>query len=175
MLWEVDIYPAEGQPDRAARSVAAGAADLGLAENLPITVATAYLIQGDLSREEVERLAAELLADPVVERAVVAEVGDAALTATPDGCSRLVHVLPKPGVMDPVAQSTLSAIEDFGLQAEAVRTLRKFWLGELPEDRFRLLLAKVLANDAIEQVIVGPLKFDRLEIGSEYRFELIQV
>src|SRR5258707_10498890 len=130
MLWEVDIYPAEGQPDRAARSVAADAADLGLAANLPVTAAWCYLIQGNLSHTDIERLAVELLADPVVERAVVAAVGDAALAAAPDGCSRLVHVLPKPGVMDPVAQSTLSAIEDFGLRAEAVRTLRKYWLGE---------------------------------------------
>lgn len=175
MLWEVDIYPSEGQPDRAARSVAADAADLGLAENLPVAAASGYLIQGNLSRDEIERLARELLADPVVERSVVAAVGDAALAAAPDGCSRLVHVLPKPGVMDPVAQSTFSAIDDFGLRAEAVRTLRKYWLGEMPEDRFRLLLTKVLANDAIEQVIVGPLKFDRLEVGSEYRFELIRV
>jgi phosphoribosylformylglycinamidine synthase II len=197
MLWEVDIYPAEGQPDRAARSVAADAADLGLAENLPVAAASGYLIQGELSREEVLRLAGELLADPVVERAAVAAVGDPALETLArraseggaDGRSgpslarracvpdsfRLVHVLPKPGVMDPVAQSTLAAIQDFGLRAEAVRTLRKYWIGQLPDDRFRQLLTKVLANDAIEQVIVGPLEFDRLEFGSAYRFKLVTV
>ncbi len=110
MLWEVDIYPAEGQPDRAARSVAADAADLGLAQDLPVTASSGYLIQGELSRADVERLARELLADPVVERSVVAPVGDPslALRASVPGDAksvRLVHVLPKPGVMDPVAQS----------------------------------------------------------------------
>ncbi len=182
MLWEVDIYPAEGQPDRTARSIAAEAADLGVAENLDVTAAAGYLIQGELSRADVEGLARDLLADPVVERAVVAPVGDAAISSLPlpkgEGtlaAPRLVHVLPKPGVMDPVAQSTLAAIADFGFKAAAVRTLRKYWLGELPDDRFRLLLAKVLANDAIEQVIVGPLNFDKLEVGSEYRFELTRV
>ncbi len=69
----------------------------------------------------------------------------------------------------------LSAIRDFGLQADAVRTLRKYWLGQLPEDRLRPLVTKVLANDAIEQVIVGPLNFDRLEFGSEYQFKLVTV
>jgi phosphoribosylformylglycinamidine synthase len=175
MLWEVDIYPADGQPDRAARSIAAEAADLGVAKNLPVTAASGYLIQGDLSRDDVERLARELLADPVVERAVVAPVGDAALATAPQPGGRLVQVLPKLGVMDPVAQSTLAAIGDFGFKADAVRTLRKYWLGDLPDDRFRLLVAKVLANDAIEQVIVGPLLFERLELGSEYRFHLIHV
>ena len=34
MLWEVDMYPSEGQPDLAARAVAADAADLQLADRL---------------------------------------------------------------------------------------------------------------------------------------------
>ncbi|MGC4006847.1 MAG: hypothetical protein QM811_28455 [Pirellulales bacterium] len=37
-------------------------------------------------------------------------------------------MLPKPGVMDPVAQSAISAITDFGLKADAVRTLHKYWI-----------------------------------------------
>ncbi len=48
MLWEVDIYPNEGQPNLAARRVAADAADLGLAADLAVTAAYGYLIQGDL-------------------------------------------------------------------------------------------------------------------------------
>ncbi len=36
------------------------------------------------------------------------------------------------------------------------------WIGQLPEEKLGLLASKVLANDAIEQVIVGPLPFDRL-------------
>src|SRR3989339_701754 len=105
MLWEVDIYPNPGQPNRIARQVAADAADLGLARNLAVTAAYGYLIQGQLDRGDVNRIADELLADRVVERTVVAPVGDPVLQKAPDGCDRLIHVLPKPGVMDPVAQS----------------------------------------------------------------------
>ena len=175
MLWEVDIYPASGQPDRTARQVAADAADLGIASRISVACASGYLIQGELSRDDVARVAQELLADPVVERAVVAAVGEPSLEQPPTAGMRLVHVLPKPGVMDPVALSTMSAIKDFGLQPDAVRTLRKYWLGQLPEEKFPLLLTKVLANDAIEQVVVGPLKSDRLEFGSEYQFKLVTV
>ena len=49
----------------------------------------------------------------------------------------LIHVLPKPGVMDPVAQSVMAAIADFGIRAEAVRTLKKYWIDGLPDDRRR--------------------------------------
>jgi len=183
MLWEVDIYSAEDQADLLGRQAAADAADLGLAGHLTVTAARGYVIQGELGHEQVARIADVLLADRVVERTVVAPVGDAALEQPPTaaardgdgGPPRLVHVLPKPGVMDPVAQSAQAAIADFGVRAEAVRTLKKFWVRGLRDDQLPLLCWKVLANDAIEQVIVGPLGFRRLEVGSPYQFRLITV
>ncbi len=175
MLWEVDIYPRAAQPDLIGSQVAADAADLGLADSLAVTAARGYLIQGDLSREQVSRIANELLADRVVERTVVAPAGDPSLVAAPDGRVHLIHVLPKPGVTDPVAQSALAAIADFGIEAHAVRTLKKYWISRLPDEQVRLLSSKVLANDAIEQVIVGPLSFSLLEVGSAYQFHPITV
>jgi phosphoribosylformylglycinamidine synthase subunit PurSL len=174
-LWEVDIYPAHGQPDLIARGVKASAADLGLPADLAVTAARSYLIQGVLSAADIERIAGELLADAIVERTVIAPVGDERLSESPDGCPRLIHVLPKPGVMDPVAQSAVSAVADLGLKAEAVRTMKKYWIGRLGDDRLDLLCSKVLANDAVEQVIVGPLRFERLEVGSPYTFQRTEV
>ncbi|MCA9161313.1 MAG: phosphoribosylformylglycinamidine synthase, partial [Planctomycetales bacterium] len=37
------------------------------------------------------------------------------------------------------------------------------------------LCSKILANDAIEQVVRGALKMDRLQFGSRYNFELVTV
>ncbi|MFH1264851.1 MAG: phosphoribosylformylglycinamidine synthase, partial [Planctomycetota bacterium] len=173
MLWEIDIYPATGQPDLIGDQVAADTADLGLATNLAVRAARGYLIQGALDHAQVARIAHELLADRIVERTVVAPVGDEALNQAPNGQPRLVHVLPKPGVMDPVAQSALSAIADLGFEAEAVRTLKKYWVGELDDERLALLVSKILANDAVEQAIVGPLDFEALEVGSPYDFRLL--
>lgn len=175
MLWEVDIYPADGQPDLIGQQTAADAADLGLAEELAVTAGRGYLVQGELSSEQVGRIAAELLADAVVERTVVAAVGDAALTRPPAGAKHLVYVLPKPGVMDPVAMSAKQAIADFGIEADEVRTFKKYWIGNLDGERLGALCSKILANDAIEQTIVGPLPFDRLEVGSPYVFQLVTV
>src|SRR5262249_10220857 len=62
-----------------------------------------------------------------------------------------------------------------GVSVEAVRTLRKFWLSNLPADKLTVLEKKVLANDAIEEVIVGPLTFDHLETGSRYMFKLVHI
>ena len=175
-LWEVDIYPLDGQPDLLGRRVIGEAAELGLG---PIQVAAArgFLLQSapgeaELDRPAVERIARELLCDAVVERAVVGRVGDSAVVAPPAGLAQSVHVLPKPGVMDPVAQSVLSAIADLGLKAGTVRTLVKYWFAPLPEETLRILTSKVLANDAIEQAIVGPLPFAKIDLGSTYEFRL---
>jgi phosphoribosylformylglycinamidine (FGAM) synthase-like enzyme/phosphoribosylformylglycinamidine (FGAM) synthase PurS component len=205
MLWEVDIHPAEGQTDLTADQVAAAAAELGINRDLAVSSARGFLIQGDLSQAQIARLADELLADRVVERSVITQIGTSAtagLSSDADECATgpasaaqpslapgpsplapgpsplapyIIHILPKPGVMDPVAMSAQAAIADFGMKAEAVRTLKKYWIANLPENRLPLLCAKILANDAIEQVIVGPLDFDRLEVGSPYNFRLITV
>jgi phosphoribosylformylglycinamidine synthase len=175
MLWEVDIYPAEGRPNPAALRVASEAADLGLAHNLKVVAARGYLIQGRLDREHIANVARELLVDPIVERSVIGRPGNSTLSDSPPGMNRLIHVLPKPGVMDPVAQSALKAITDLNVDADAVRTLNKYWLSDLPDDKLALLCSKVLANDAIEQVIVGPLPWDKLELGSKYDFRLVTV
>lgn len=175
MLWEVDIYPREGQPDPAAANIRAEVADLQLAADLTVAAGRGFLLQGDLDRESVERLAEELLADVLVERTVIGRVGDEILQEPPQGCERLVYVLPKPGVTDAVAESARAAIADFGIELEAVRTFKKYWTGRLDDAALRLLAAKVLANDAIEQVVVGPLQFKRLEVGSAYEFKLRHV
>jgi phosphoribosylformylglycinamidine synthase len=178
MLWEIDIYPAAGQPDLAGRAVAAAAADFGLAGQLSVRSAYGYLLEGDLQAADAARLARELLADTVVETVCVAPVGSESLAQPPasaDPAARLVHVLLKPGVMDPVAQSARHAIADFGLPVEEVRTFRKHWVAGLDDAGLRTLSSRVLANDSIEQVVAGPLRLDRLRLGSNYRFELRRV
>ena len=178
-LWEVDIHPSPGQPDLLGRAITSQAADLGLG-NLKLHAARGFLVQGDLDERQVQQISHELLADLVVEQPVIGRVGDSDLAKLPANrlnggaqqYAQLVHVLPKPGVTDPVAESALRAIADFGLKADAVVTLRKFWFDELPSDRLDLLIKKLLANDSIEHAIVGPLTMKELHLGSPYRFQL---
>lgn len=177
MLWQIEIYPAEGQPDRDARRVAADAADLGIQQNLQVRAARGYLVQGTLDASQVQLLANELLADRVVERTIIAPVGDNAWHAPSDnGVSyRQVHVLLKPGVMDPVAQSTQQAIGDYKLSVDAVRTYRSYRFVNATDEVIRLVCSKILANDSIEQVVVGPLQMDRIQLGEPYEYRLITV
>src|SRR5262249_33436451 len=124
---------------------------------------------GDLTRPQVERLMAELLVDPLAESGQVTE-----LTSTGNApSSSAVTVLLKPGVMDPVALSVIDAAHDLGLAVEDVRTFRRYYFERWsPEDR---AWEKVLANDAIEQLVVGPLAPAHLALGTPYIFHLVHV
>ena len=127
MLWEIDIHPRPGLPDRDAERVVADAADVGIAGALGVRSARGFLIESpSLNAAQVERLAAQLFADALVEESVSAPVGDARLASPLEAANgSLVHVLLKPGVMDPVAQSAEAAVRDFGFSIDAIRTLRK--------------------------------------------------
>ena len=157
--------------------MAAEAVDLGFSDKLRVDAARGYLVQGDLTVAQIQRLADELLADSVVERTVVAPVGDAMFAKLGNGLERLVHVLPKPGVTDTVAESATAAIADFDLGTDdiTVRTFKKYQFGGVSDEQLAVLASELLANDAIEQVIVGPLDFDHLEVGSPYTFKLLTV
>ncbi len=189
MLWEVDLHPRPGLPDQTARRLLADAADLGLPAGLRVAAAEGYLIQASVDIQAMDRVARHLLADPVIQQTVVAAVGDPRLAVLPErgdakapctssnglAGAELIHVLPKPGVMDPVAQSVAAALADFGIQAEAVRTLRKYWLAGLSEEQLAVLCSKALANDAVEQIVRGPLPWSRLELGQPYVFRKVTV
>jgi phosphoribosylformylglycinamidine synthase len=174
-LWEVDIYAAAGQRDVMADAIAAAAGDLGLARQLAPHTARGYLLEGDATTADIHRLADELLADRVVERTVVGRVGEPVLHTPPPGVPVCVHVLPKPGVMDPVALSAEKAIADFGIAVRTVRTLKKVWLPDLAPATLQALCSKVLANDSVEHVVIGPLTLQRLDMGQATRFQLIHI
>ncbi|MEM9587283.1 MAG: AIR synthase related protein, partial [Planctomycetota bacterium] len=178
-LWQIDIYPAEGQVDRDAQRTVEEIHELGLGDSLSLAFARGFLVQGDFGQAEAQRLAESLLADPVTERSVVAIAGQEVLAEPPETADQpletLVHVLPKPGVMDPVAASAVSAMQDSGWTVDGVRTFRKYWLESISEPSLDAICRRALSNDAIEQVVVGPLELDELAIGSDSHFELITV
>ena len=170
MLWEIDIYPKASQVDALANETVTESQALGLGtDSMKVRSCHGYLLQGALDREQAEKIARELLADCVVEEPVVFPVSEA---KDAENGETLVNVLPKPGVMDPVANSALKAIKDMDLPVEAVRTFRKFFISGFDTENIDKLCWKILANDAIEQVVKGPFTFEHLEVGSPYHFEL---
>lgn len=174
-LWQIDIYPADGFTNRDGQRTSEQISELGLGDSLPVDFARGFLVEGDLGEADVTRMALTLLSDRVTERAVVALASDDCLAEPPGDNPTLVNVLPKPGVMDPVADSTISAARDAGWDVDAVRTMRKYWLPELADDALHAICRRALSNDSVEQFVVGPLRITQLRFGGAYSFSLVTV
>lgn len=170
MLWEVEIRPAAGEVDRDGLRVVGEAHALGVAGVKTVTTARSFLLQGaSLNNSDVIRAATTLLVDPVAEIFSAHQVSAKSTSST----GRLLNVLFKPGVTDNVALSTQKALADLGFAVDTVATGRKYWFETGVSDSDLDRIAKrVLANDAIERVIAGPLQMDQIGAGSEYKFQL---
>ncbi len=156
--------------------------ELGIAKDLSIRAAYGFLLQGSLAPEQVKKVADELLSDPIAQCCKATIIGDPSLNLPLGGRnetkSTLIYAMLKPGVMDPVAQSTLKMLRDLKYDVDEVRTFRKYWVSANNEADgvdtlvIQRICQKVLANDSIEQVVVGPLTLDQLAVGSPYEFKL---
>src|SRR5438270_45230 len=151
MLWEVEIRPRghDAERDRVGEEY-----DLLTHSHdgagLVARTSRGYLLEGELTREQVARLTAELLADPLAEAGRVATLNE-----VEDG-ERAATVLLKPGVMDPAALSVVDAARDLGVIVASVRSFRRYVFPRpLPPAARDMLFRKVLANEAIEQVVEG--------------------
>ncbi|MEM7457138.1 MAG: phosphoribosylformylglycinamidine synthase subunit PurL [Planctomycetota bacterium] len=173
-LWQVEIFPLPGLPDRLAAEVLDGAAFLSLPESLNINAARGFLIQGALDQTEIETLSRNLLVDPVVEKAVVSRCGH---IETDQSLSNLnsIYVLPQPGVTDPQAESAMVAMRATGANIDAVRTFRRYFVSESTDDQLARLSDKLLCNDSIELIVHGDLQIDQIELGRQGTFELQHV
>lgn len=170
-IWQIDILPVAGNPDRLAEDILSDATDIGLPADLKIKAARTFLVQGNLLHEQAQQIADQLLVEPVVEKCVVAKVGSEVLSSVPDGFDRLINVMPLPGVTDPQAESAMLAIGNLGFDVSAVRTIKKYWISSLDDSNRESLIQKLLCNDSIETTVEGSLQLDRLDLGRIYEFK----
>jgi phosphoribosylformylglycinamidine synthase len=174
MLWQVEIRPTDGEVDREGLRVVHDAQALGARSVGGVRSARLFLLQGELSEADARRSAESLLVDPVVETYSLhrPDVSPAA----PRAGEHAVHVLLKPGVTDNVAHSAQQALKDLGFAVDSVATGRSYWFatGASRSDVQRIA-RRLLANDAIERVIEGPLALTSLDLGGQYQFQLTTV
>ncbi len=108
MNWRIELSTREEFPDTHAQALLSQIRDLGITSVQALRFIRVFLIESDAERSAIERAAAELLADPVTEHFHIGQ------TKPPPGPAKvnIVEVHLKPGVMDPVAASTLMALDD---------------------------------------------------------------
>ncbi len=169
MLWHIEIQPVDGHSDHVGERLAIEAQELGLRGPWTIRASRGFLVEGGVSEHALRRAASEILSDPVVESATLRPI-----PSPVDGACPVVHVLPKPGVTDPEAESALALLKDLGYAVTNVRTIRTYRV-EGPANALPRLIVRLLANDAVEQAVVGELTFDHLGQGQPYPFRREEV
>ncbi len=150
--WRFEVFNKPDFVDVQGVSILESIREVGITGIEAIQSARVFLIEADFDTESANRIAREILTDPVCEQYYIGR------SKAPAGLARatLVEVHLKSGVTDPVAESVTTAIADIGCQVANVRTARKYLLlGEVNTKQIDIITKKVLANDCIEEVVIG--------------------
>ncbi len=150
--WRFEVFNRPGFADVQGTHVLSDIRELGITSVEAVQAARVFLIEADFDAAFAERVARALLADPICEQYYLGR------SSAPAGLAKatLIEVHLKSGVTDPVAESVMTAIADMGVQAEGVRTARKYiLLGEVKPSQIDTIARKILANDVIEDVVIG--------------------
>lgn len=132
------------------------------------TSARIYLIEADLTDEQLDAVVTQLLCNPVVETVTHG-------SSAPHPKATLVEVHPLPGVMDPPAQSTAAAIKALtGIDA-MVSTGYRYEIFGLSDSDAQTIAQRVLANPIVSSVHTQPYAPAELPKGHDHGFTLTHV
>ena len=147
MITRIEVYIKEQLVDAAGDGLLKDIEDLNISGAKSARFVRVTEIEGKLSKRDAEKIGAELLADPVSQEYAVGEA--------PPELTRgawVIEVRYKPGVTDPVTESTMKAIRDMGIKgARSARTATKVLLrGRLSKAGVETIATKLLANAVIQ-------------------------
>lgn len=152
---EVELLP--HLEDWRGQALLSDAAALGMAHVGRVEVADLYFLAGHLDEQAVDRIAQELLSDPVVTayRIIALDRSQPAAGAE----DWWVEVCLLPGVTDPEAESVLAAAGRIGVEGlEAAASATRYRLyGALSERDVHLLTQRLLSNSVIQRYTIGPI------------------
>ena len=155
-VWRITVRPKSAGHDVHGHGVLQDIREYGLDGITSVASSRLFFLRGNIDAQAATRIGSELLADPVTESFLCEPGVQAGRPAATDETA--IEVYLKPGVMDPVAASTITAIRDMGLDIEGVRTARRYVItGATRLDQLEFIGRRILANDCIEQVCFNGL------------------
>jgi len=152
MYWRVEVKDKEGVFNSVSESLKGEIKDFGFGEAEDVRIKSVFFLIGSVSKPEAERIASELLIDVVTQEYRLYR--DDETPVIPEGFTAL-QILYKPGVMDPVEDSTLKGIKDLGITSvTAVRTAKKYlFKGAISRKALLIIAEKLLYNKLIQLVL----------------------
>jgi phosphoribosylformylglycinamidine synthase len=144
MIYQVEVSFKKQFRDKHGEHVRHEIAGLGVKGITAVKYSPVYLIEGELSRQEAERISSRLLIDPVTEQYAINPAGKGALSA---------EIWFKKGVTDTVAESVAKAVKDIGIsQPLKIKTGHKFgFQGKTTSAAVKQIAVKLLYNPMIQE------------------------
>ncbi len=163
-LIEVTVRDADADID--AKTALRDLREFGLRELAQARSVRLYAVNGPFSPRDVDRIAAELLADPVVEMFSVNQP----VFPNRDKLDHVVEIARRPGVMEPSEASALKGVKELGFTANWLRTGRRYIInGPVSKHALYTAVTRILANPVIEQVSIdAPLKLGKTTGDAAY-------
>jgi len=152
MYWRIEVEYKEGVYDPFSEGLKEEIRDSGFGDVEDVRIKSVYFLIGTLSAAQAGRIGEELLIDSVIqEYSIYGE--DKTPPVTPGYTA--IQVLYKPGVMEPVEDSTLKGIRDLGITGvSSVRTAKKFlFKSGLSRPELLKVAEKLLYNKLIQIVL----------------------
>ncbi|MGR3301099.1 MAG: phosphoribosylformylglycinamidine synthase subunit PurL [Candidatus Scalindua sp.] len=160
----IEVFTKADFTDAIGNEVASEIANIGITSVDEIRTVQVYLIDGDLSKDEIKRICSELLIDGLTQDYVCIN-GSSGQPADnirfgqkwgKDNAVYTIEVARKRGVMDPVESTVVKGISDLGMSVKSVKTAKRFLVaGSLSIEQVETIADKVLANKIIEDVFIN--------------------
>ncbi len=140
--------------------------EYGLTELTQARSVRLFSLHGVLTPREVDHIAAELLADPIVEMFSVNQN----VFPSRDKLDHVIEISRRQGVMEPSEASALKGVRELGFKAEWLRTGKRFvFNGPVSKNALYTAVTRIIANPVIEQVAIDtPLKLDKSPVETSY-------
>lgn len=161
----IEIHPTPSAGDPRADKLVEQSAAIGMPIERAHT-AHVYLIEGDLSDEQLDDICTKLLSNPVVERVHIG-------ASEPIGALAEVH--PLPGVMDPPAMSVQNAIRALVGVDTLVSTGTRYDLVGVSDAKAQTIVQRLYANPVVAGVHAAPYHPEELPKGHTHEFKLTHV
>jgi len=170
MISAVEVSLKSGLPDPRGEGIARGIRDLGIDKDITVRTHDIYWLEGDITPDDLQRIAACLLSDPIVQEYCLNPSSEA---DTPS-CHSL-NVTYNPGVADPVEETVMKALGDLGIGAvKAMKTAVRYVLaGALTDDEVATIAGRLLVNPIIQRTVVGTP--EAFPVSPSYEFQLRHV
>ncbi|MCD8139662.1 MAG: phosphoribosylformylglycinamidine synthase subunit PurL [Planctomycetaceae bacterium] len=164
--YHIEVAVRDPEMDVDAKAALHDLQEFGLSELTNARSARLYSIHGNFSARDIDRIASELLCDPVVEMFSVNQP----VFPSRDNLDHMVDIARRPGVMEPSEASALKGVRELGFEAEWLRTGRRYILnGPVSKNALYTAVTRILANPIIEQVSIDtPLKLSKVPGETSY-------